>query len=181
MLYSESVSVCSVIQSLYIVSPRTGLCPPLCVWVSCNVLLQNHLHTDVWVAMWEFTMPPPRSVKNKLKMCDTWLPWWCFWEWRQSGSGCTTCGCKNVVNTADSTAQVMHWYCPFPSSPCCRAVSMYIHTLKVFCYCCANSFKLMNFQVPTCPYTSLTGLIIHCQVGTQPCWPYCPCALFSIV
>lgn len=47
-------------------------------------------------------------------------------------------------------------------------VSVCILTLSGVSYGCVNMFKLMNIQVLTCPYTSLTGLIIH-GVETQTC------------
>lgn len=118
--------------------------------------------------------PPPQSVGNELAMCDSWLPRRCLWERRRSGSECTACGCENVVRRLTQSCSVVHWYCPFPFSwvdggLCFQARS---HTDWLFFYCCANMFKLMNIQVLTCPYTSLTGLIIHCCTGTQPSWPY---------
>lgn len=66
-----------------------------CVWVSCYVSLQRRLHTDVGVPAWERThIPPLHSVKNKLKMCDSWSPWWGFWGRKWAWK-------KNLINEAD--------------------------------------------------------------------------------
>lgn len=94
----------SAVLQCHTVSLRTGLSPPLCVWVSGTVLLQRHLHTDVWAPVWERSVPPC-GVKNKLGMCDLWLPWWRVRKWRRSGSECTTRGRKNAVSVTDSAAQ----------------------------------------------------------------------------
>lgn len=113
----------------------------------------------------------PQSAEDELEMCDPWLPWWCLRGRRQSGCECVTRVCKNLVpvqfwhSPAQWCIDIIHFPPPELLGVC---VSMHIYTLKVFCYCCANMFKLMSIQVLTCPCTSLTGLIIHCCVETTP-------------
>lgn len=54
-------------------------------------------------------------------------------------------------------------------------VSMHIHTLTRLCLCCVNMLKLIVLQVRTCPYTSLSGLIIHCLTPMTLLLPFQSC------
>lgn len=179
MLYIESVSVSSASPSyghFTDLSLRTGLCPPLCVdqW---RRLLQNHLHTDVWVPAWERTMPP-----SLLRMSTI----------------CVTCGCHgdasenagraevNVQRVGAKAVWLWGWHSPAqwckeivrsPPPELLGGLSFctHSHPERLSCYCCANMFKLMNIQVLACPYTLLTAglnptdLIIICTLSSTFC------------
>lgn len=133
----------------------------LTVWVGGDVLWQNHHHTDQCVPAWERTMPPSLL----------WVSLGCVTcgchgdgsaKGRQSGSECPTCRCESsVVMRLTQSCSMMHSHRPlllfvFPYT---------VHTLKLFCCCCANMLELMNMQAPTCQHTSLTGLIIDCYAA----------------
>lgn len=164
-LLSASQSCFRVLWSLHRTQPEDWTLPTSVCGVSGAVLLQNHLRTDVWVPAWECTVPPS-LLRMSLR--------------------CVTCGCHgdasenagraevNVLHVGAKAAQLRGWHSPArwcteivrslpPELP---GVCVSTHSLKVFCYCCANMFKLMNMQVLTCPYSSLRGLIIHCYVET---------------
>lgn len=73
MLYSESVSVCSVIQSLY--SQPEDRTLPTSVRVGQLQRFITEPPTHRRLSAYVGVHYAPQSVKNKLKMCDSWLPW----------------------------------------------------------------------------------------------------------
>lgn len=164
MLSSESVSVSSASVSYGHFTGGLDFAH-ICVWVSGDVLLQNH--TDVWVCAWECTMPP-----SLLRMSSRCVTWGCHGDASENAGRAEV----NVLHVGAKPASLWGWHssaqwftetvCSLPPELLVVCVSTHIHTPRVFCYGCANMFKLMNIQVLTSPYTLLTGGIIQCYVGT---------------
>lgn len=147
---------------------RTGLCTPLSVDQRWRLPTEPPSHRRLSACVGVHYAP--RSVKNEFVMCDLWLPWGCLQERRQSGSDRTTCRCKKpsgyeadtVLLSEAIRSSIVDRRSSTPPGLLEVCVSMHIHTLTRLCLCCVNMLKLIVLQVRTGPYTSLSGLIIHC-------------------
>lgn len=86
----------SVMQSLHTVSPVKRTLPSS-VCGSAAMFPYSAAFTQTSECLRGSVRTPPPSVKNKLKMCDSWSPWWGFWgrkwAWKKKK--------KNVINAAD--------------------------------------------------------------------------------
>lgn len=125
--YTSYWGPCSILSQCHMVTSAWGVdFAHLCVWVSGEDFIQNHLRTDIQEQTWECTMP--ESVKNEPGMCDLWLLWWCLCECTQSGSECT----KVAWFWGWQCSSVMHWKCPFHlPEPLGIYIPIHIHALNV--------------------------------------------------
>lgn len=146
----------------------TSVCVCVGQWRSLVTEPPSHRRLSAYVGVHYASPPVCREWA-----CDAWLVVatemplrtqaerkWMYYMWVQKCSEDTDAALLSDALILSVPFLLGWWGFAFPS------------TLTGFCYCCANMFKLMNIQVLTCPYTSLTGLIIHCCIGPQPRWPY---------
>lgn len=160
---------------------RKQVCPNIppphslssCLWDFAPICLRGSAATPYGSAFIQTsaclcgTARCPRLVKNKPKICDLWLPWWCG---RERGGRTEVTGLREgakmqlTLLTGPLSDGLLFVHYPPPTaalSPC---------MLQLLLACFAKTSKLLNIQVPACPNSSLTGFIWQRSKPT----PYVP-------